>query len=69
VTLVGIDHGFSFPGTDTAVSSFAKLSFDGSEVLIEYVDETSFTWGVEVWDAKKGRLGGSKFVEYDDVKQ
>jgi hypothetical protein len=37
--------------------------------LIEYVDETFTLWGQESWDEKKGRLGGSKFVEHDDVKQ
>ena len=53
------------PGTNTAVSSFAKLSFGGTELLIEYVDETFVTWGAEVWYSDKGRFGGSKFVEYD----
>jgi hypothetical protein len=57
------------PGSKTAVSSFVNLSFDGSEILIEYVDETFTLWGQESWDEKKGRLGGSKFVEHDDVKQ
>jgi hypothetical protein len=53
------------PGTKAAVSSFVKLAFAGSQVLIEYVDETSTLWGQESWDAKKGRLGGIRFVEYD----
>jgi hypothetical protein len=57
------------PGTNTAVSSFAKLSFSGTELLIEYVDETFATWGAEVWYSDKGRLGGSKFVEYDGAQQ
>jgi hypothetical protein len=42
------------PGTNTAVSSFVKLTFGGSEVFIEYVDETLSLWGQELWDAKKG---------------
>jgi hypothetical protein len=57
------------PGSNTAVSSFVKLSFDGSQLLIEYVDETFTTWGEEVWYSDKGRLGGSKFVEYDGLQQ
>jgi hypothetical protein len=56
------------PGTNTAASSFVKLSFEGAEVLIEYVNEDFGTWGVEVWNATKGRLGGSKFAEYDGLQ-
>jgi hypothetical protein len=57
------------PGTHTAVSSFVKLTFGGSEVFIEYVDETLSLWGQELWDANKGRLGGTKFIEYDGNQQ
>ena len=57
------------PGTHAAVSSFVKLSFNGSAVLIEYVDETFTTWGAEVWDSSKGRFGGTRFLEYDGVQQ
>ena len=57
------------PGTHAAVSSFVKLTFNGSAVWIEYVDETSATWGAEGWDAKKGRFGGTRFVEYDPAQQ
>ena len=57
------------PGSNAAVSSFIKLSFGGPEVLIEYVDETFATFGAEVWNSDKGRLGGSKFVEYDAIQQ
>jgi len=57
------------PGSKTAVSSFVNLCFDGSEILVEYVDETSTLWGQETWDAKKGRLGGTKFIEYDGTQQ
>ena len=53
------------PGTKAAVSSFVKMSFAGSEVLIEYIDETNTLWGQETWDAQKGRLGGIRFVECD----
>jgi hypothetical protein len=53
------------PGTKAAVSSFVKLSFAGSEVLVEYIDETNTLWGQETWDAQKGRLGGIRFVECD----
>lgn len=58
------------PGTDTAVSMFVKLSFNGPRVLIEYVDETSILWGHESWDATKDRLHpdpSDKFVECDGV--
>jgi hypothetical protein len=41
----------------------------GTELLIEYVDETFATWGEEVWYSDKGRFGGSKFVEYDAIQQ
>ena len=57
------------PGSNVAVSSFAKLTISGTELLIEYVDETYATWGAEVWDATKGRLGGKKFTEYDGRQQ
>lgn len=57
------------PGSKAAVSSFAQLSFEDSTILIEYVDETFTLWGQEIWDANKGRLGGTKFVEYDGVQQ
>lgn len=60
------------PGTDTAVSTFAKLTFGGPKVLIEYVDETYATWGAEAWDATKKRLEGDpkdRFVEYDGARQ
>ena len=57
------------PGSDTAVSSFVKLSFIGTQLTVEYVDETFATWGVETWYSDKGRLGGSKFVETDDLRQ
>ena len=57
------------PGSNVAVSSFAKLTITGTELLIEYVDETYATWGAEVWDAMKGRLGGKKFTEYDGRQQ
>ncbi len=57
------------PGSKTAVSSFVNLCFDGSDILVEYVDETFSLWGQEAWDAAKGRLGGTKFVEYDGAQQ
>jgi Calcineurin-like phosphoesterase len=57
------------PGSNVAVSSFAKLSFSGAELLIEYVDETCETWGAERWDASKGRLSGTKFIEFDGRQQ
>jgi hypothetical protein len=53
------------PGSNTAVSSFVKLSFDGAQLLVEYVDETFTTWGSETWYSDKGRLGGIKFAESD----
>ena len=50
-----------------AVSMFAMLTLQdsSSELVIEYIDEDSQVWGTEVWDAQKGRLGGSKFQETD----
>ena len=57
------------PGSKTAVSSFVNLSFEGSGILVEYVDETFTLWGHEVWDPTKGRLGGTKFVEDDRAQQ
>jgi Calcineurin-like phosphoesterase len=58
------------PGTNTAVSSFAKLTFMGPRLLIEYVDEHYWTWGAEVWDSSKARLdqdANDVFHEYDDA--
>ena len=57
------------PGTNTAASSFVKLSFEGAEVLVEYLNEDFGTWGVEVWNATKGRLGGTRFAEYDGLQK
>lgn len=60
------------PGSGVAVSSFAKLTFMGPQLLIEYIDETFMTFGVELWDATKGRLEGdpdNKFHEYDGITQ
>jgi hypothetical protein len=50
-----------------AVSMFALLNCQdsSSELLIEYIDEDFQVWGSEVWDTKKGRLGGRKFQETD----
>jgi hypothetical protein len=65
-----VDHfneGQNEIDSGAAVSVFAMLNFQdaGSELLIEYIDEDFQVWGSEVWDAKKGRLGGSKFQETD----
>ena len=57
------------PGTNTAVSSFTALTFRGSGVAIEYIDETFSRWGAEAWYAEKGRLNGEKFIESDGEKQ
>jgi hypothetical protein len=60
------------PGTDTAVSMFAKLTFMGPKLRIEYIDETNLLWGQEVWDSAKKRLEGDpadRFTEYDEAKQ
>ena len=56
------------PGTNTAVSSFTTLTFQGSGVAIEYIDETFSRWGAEAWYAEKGRLNGEKFIESDGWK-
>ncbi len=57
------------PGSNTAVSSFVKLSFAGSQLLVEYLDETFATWGQETWYADKWRLDGIKFAECNIVEQ
>jgi hypothetical protein len=46
---------------------FALLTFldPSSQLHIQYIDEDFVEWGVEVWDAQKGRLGGSTFQESD----
>ncbi len=46
------------PGTDTAASMFAKLTFMGPKLAIEYIDETNLPWGREVWDSTRKRLEG-----------
>jgi hypothetical protein len=55
------------PDSGAATSMFALLSFADSaaQVLIEYIDEDFEVWGSEVWDAAKGRLDGTPFVETD----
>jgi hypothetical protein len=60
------------PGTDTAVSTFAKLIFMGPKLLIQYVDETYLAWGREMWDSSRSRLDRDKnniFEESDGVPQ
>lgn len=56
-------------GSDAAVSTFAVLTFSGSQLLVNYYDENFNTWGTELWDATKGRLGGDGFTEYDGLTQ
>ena len=59
------------PGTDTAASMFAMLTFMGPKLLIEYVDESNSLWGQETWDSTKNRLQGNpadRFTECDGVK-
>jgi hypothetical protein len=41
------------------------LSDASPELVIRYIDEDYQVWGTEVWDAQKGRLGGSPFEETD----
>ncbi len=57
------------PGSNTAVSSFAELRFGGVELLINYCDEDNIIWGTELWNASTGRMGGTKFIEYDGLTQ
>ena len=59
----------TFPGSNTAVSSFAELRFVGADLLVTYCDEDNFVWGTETWNTAQGRLGGTKFVEYDGLTQ
>jgi hypothetical protein len=59
-------------GGEVAVSTFAKLTFMGPQLLIEYVDEDFMTWGYEVWDSTKARLEGdpkNRFAESDGYYQ
>jgi Calcineurin-like phosphoesterase len=55
------------PDSGAAASMFALLNFSDKspELLIEYIDEDNVTWGSEVWNAEKGRLGGDGFEETD----
>lgn len=38
-------------GSNTAVSSFANLTFAGNKLAIDYLDEDGMTWGTEEWNA------------------
>jgi|SRR5579872_65945 len=55
------------PRSGAATSMFAVLSFSDTspELVIQYMDEDYERWGSEVWNAEKGRLGGSPFIESD----
>jgi hypothetical protein len=55
------------PNSGAATSMFVMLSFTDTspQLLIEYIDEDFEVWGSEVWDAAKGRLGGTQFSETD----
>lgn len=55
------------PNSGAATSMFVMLSFSDTtpELLIDYIDEDFQVWGSEVWDAAKGRLGGTQFTETD----
>lgn len=59
------------PNSGAATSMFAMLLFSDTspELVIEYVDEDYEVWGTEVWNAEKGRLGGSPFSESDFDKK
>jgi hypothetical protein len=57
------------PDSGAAVSMFANLTFEGPEVIIEYIDEDNEVWGTEVWNAERGRLNGGKFQETDFDEQ
>jgi hypothetical protein len=48
-------------GTQSAISLYAELRFTRHQLLIVYTDERGTSLGVEMWDAKKGRLNGSQF--------
>jgi Calcineurin-like phosphoesterase len=55
------------PNSGAATSMFVMLTFSdpSPELLIEYIDEDFEVWGSEIWDAAKGRLGGTQFNETD----
>jgi hypothetical protein len=54
-------------GSGAAISGFVALTLQDSspEMIIQYIDEDLKVLGSEVWDATKGRLGGSSFQETD----
>lgn len=66
-TPVGYFNRKAIEGTPTsAVSSFAKLHFEGYEVQIDYLDEDFWTLGTETWSQQTGRLNPRfAFQEYD----
>lgn len=49
-------------GTQSAISEYAELRFNGNLLTIVYTDETGTSLGAETWDAQKGRLHGSPFA-------
>ncbi len=59
------------PNSGAATSMFVMLIFSDTipQLLIEYIDEDNQAWGSEVWDATKGRLGGTQFQETDFDKK
>jgi len=63
-----VNHKETSEGSGAAISSFALLHFGGPEVDIEYINEDNSTWGTEMWDATKGRLNGTKFVQEDGLQ-
>ncbi|HEY1501190.1 MAG TPA: metallophosphoesterase [Acidobacteriaceae bacterium] len=52
-------------GAATSMFVLLTLSDASPELVIRYIDEDYQVWGTEVWDAQKGRLGGSPFEETD----
>ncbi|MGA2536721.1 MAG: metallophosphoesterase [Terracidiphilus sp.] len=58
-----VNNKETHPGSNTAVSSFAELRFDGPKLVIDYCNEDDTLWGTEQWDATAGRDGGVKFTE------
>jgi hypothetical protein len=64
---VNVNRRQTDPDSGAATSMFVMLRFleHDSKILIEYIDEDYQVWGSEIWDAGKGRLGGTPFTESD----
>lgn len=58
----------TLPGSNSAISMYANLKFDGQNLTVEYIDEDGTAWGYEVWTCEPGRFLASGFIEADGVQ-